>query len=98
MRGKKGLTGGKRIEREVEKKKKRNPGKVNTYVEQRVLLEVRAAQTVHFWENFKKQKLKYTPIWRGRVRSNRSKTSLRCPARGPSARGAFAGMVSIVLN
>ena len=28
---------------------------------QRVLLEARAAQTVHFWENFIKQKLKNTP-------------------------------------
>ena len=27
----------------------------------RVLLEVHAAQTVHFWENFIKQKLKNTP-------------------------------------
>ena len=92
------MTGGKRVEREEEKKKKRNPGKVNKYVEQRVLLEVHAAQTVHFWEKFKKQKLKNTPIWQVRVRSNRSQTSLVCLARGPSARGASAGMVSIVLN
>ena len=28
---------------------------------QRVLLEVRAAQTVHFWENFIKQKMKNAP-------------------------------------
>ena len=37
---------------------------------QRVLLEVRAAQTVHFWENFIKQKLKNTPslVETGQVR------------------------------
>ena len=38
---------------------------------QRVLLEVRAAQTVHFWENFIKQKLKNAPnlVGAGQVRS-----------------------------
>ena len=37
---------------------------------QRVLLEVRVAQTVHFWENFIKQKLKNTPnlVGTGQVR------------------------------
>ena len=39
---------------------------------QRVLLEVRAAQTVHFWENFIKQKLKSAPdvVRAGQVRSS----------------------------
>ena len=38
---------------------------------QRVLLEVRAARTVHFWENFIKQKLKSAPdlVGAGQVRS-----------------------------
>ena len=38
---------------------------------QRVLLEIRAAQTVHFWENFIKQKLKSAPdlVGAGQVRS-----------------------------
>ena len=38
---------------------------------QRVLLEVRAAQTVRFWENFIKQKLKSAPdiVGAGQVRS-----------------------------
>ena len=38
---------------------------------QRVLLEIRAAQTVHFWENFIKQKLKSAPdlVRAGQVKS-----------------------------
>ena len=38
---------------------------------QRVPLEVRAARTVHFWENFIKQKLKSAPdlVRAGQVRS-----------------------------
>ena len=52
---------------------------------QRVLLEVRAAQRVDFWENFKKQKLKNTPdvVGAGQVRSL---TAPRCPAGGLIAR------------
>ena len=55
---------------------------------QRMVLEVRAAQTMHFCENFKKQKMKCTPeIGRAGARSGqiRSNTSSRCPAAGPSA-------------
>ena len=39
---------------------------------QRVLLEVRAARTMHFWENFIKQKLKSAPdlVGVGQVRSS----------------------------
>ena len=39
---------------------------------QRVLLEARAAQTKHFWENFIKEKLKSTPdlVGKGQVRSS----------------------------
>ena len=57
-----------------------------------MLLEVRAARIVRFWENFIKQKLKSTPdiVGAGQVRS---RTSPRGPAASPSARGWSTAMV-----
>ena len=61
---------------------------------QRVVLEVRAAQTVHFCENFIKQKLKGAPANGGGDGSRQ--TSPRCPTAGVEHAPGEAGYLAVI--